>query len=1535
MLNSIRRGDDETIIESVRFALLSPKTILEESVAHIYRHSTRGDLTGSLDDPRLGFNKGIVGQKTKLSEKADHGNWGHCNLAKPVYHPVFFKNVIEVLRVVCPECSSIRGGTNRDLERIVSGVIPKDKARAIFMNRKKEKKCVLCHSLLPNILNDNANQVLGVAFLYTDEKEKEPVSISAEKIHGILSRITDRDCVLLGYDPKYSRPEWMIITIMPICPPSVRPSIRTDDGKLQDDDITISLHNIIKFNSIVKEELLKTERKDLDTYVKALQLQVAALIENRTNAYTSVCNRSHRPLVTIKDRHSGKKGRLRGNIMGKRCDKTARTVITADPFISSREKGVPYEICMAITFPAIVNRYNRNFLRQLVINGSNKYPGANEVKLPGSVHTKNLSYLSEQERKDLNLPYGSIVYRHLQKGDICMSNRQPSLRKVSMMAHIIKPLPGMTFRYNVNITEPYGADFDGDEMNLILPMYNITVIESRDLSMTSTQFVSQQSNGPVVGGVQDTVLAICRASSENICGYSPNEKRYINYRDFMHLVGWITRGTGVNPTPTKFGWSYTDVVEMILPKISVSRKTTINGNEVTLRIKNGRIERYEIQPAMIGKTGLLKKSKGSLLHLVWKDFGHSVAADMLDDFSCIGSQIFLIEPFSVSMHDFRLHKKYLDEIKTIKNEFMRTANNLVNSLHNGLYTDDIRTSFDLGNRGLITSNYEQFEQDMIYTLTKGRDKCQAVASKHIMEYDDTGKLYDNRFMSMVDSGSKGKPTNMVQIVSCLGNQDMDGARVRDFYYRRPISLVCKDSLSPIDRGMVFSSYIEGINPIEYIFHGMAGRNGVISTSIKTAETGYLQRKLVKRLENLYVCYDGTVRDSGGLIVQTVYGGDGYDGAYIEKQKIEHICYTLEGLILNYTFTNSDIDTLKSYALKTTVVIDIEAEKNAVNEEVEQLVLDWEYIRENYRFDLPEYIPSIVNFDRMIITVRDRMGARGHIPYIENSEVLLPTHIVLSVKSLCRDLRLPTTSRINDICMRKFLCILRSKINCRDMIFKYGYNTHSFNELILSIKNGFYDGLVAPGEAVGLLAAQCIGEPSTQMTLDTFHNTGGKTTVSSGVPRFKEILSVTSMKTPSMSIYLNNLRVPSSIMAIIKDTIAKYDLQNLNDLKPTVSDVDKFLTCFAKKNIDDTIVLKKKFVNMYMHDTKEPYSCITGTMDMFENLTFGDIVTNTDVYYIAKEEDLINDPNLRKYIVVTSLRKDVIRFPTWMLIFTISHDRQYDISYINEEQGMTFRYISGSDVSYIRGTIDPKISSLDMIQNIESAIIKRKIKGVQGITRTTVRAESNDIRTTSGLVITKGSDEYSKASQIVMSDQTFIVYTVGTNLMEILAYDKVNPYRTITNSIVETCEVLGIEAARSCIIREMQTVLFEHSIDIRHIELLADAMTCRGFIQKIDRYGAKRGESGPIGLSSFEETTTVICNAAVHSSLDDLSSVSSNVMMGNFIKGIGTGSFDVLLDESIILKPNVEETTKSLEVKVITDKNWCTMNNLLNIFDFKL
>jgi DNA-directed RNA polymerase II subunit RPB1 len=253
----------------------------------------------------------------------------------------------------------------------------------------------------------------------------------------------------------------MICQVLSVPPPAVRPSVKHDAQQRSEDDLSHILVDIIKTNKTLQEKIQNNAPANIiDDWTMVLQYHISTQIDNKVPGAAPAAQRSGRPLKSIKDRLNGKGGRMRGNLMAKRVDFSARSVITPDANIDLDELGVPEEIAMNLTFPELVTPYNRDRLMSYLRNGPTRYPGAKSVESKSDKRNINLKYVNPEM---IDLKQGDVVHRHLIDGDVVLFNRQPSLHKASMMCHRVRVLPYSTFRLNVSATKPYNADFDGDK----------------------------------------------------------------------------------------------------------------------------------------------------------------------------------------------------------------------------------------------------------------------------------------------------------------------------------------------------------------------------------------------------------------------------------------------------------------------------------------------------------------------------------------------------------------------------------------------------------------------------------------------------------------------------------------------------------------------------------------------------------------------------------------------------------------------------------------------------------------------------------------------------------------------------------------------------------------------------------------------------------------------------------------------------------------------------------------------------------------
>ena len=492
---------------------------------------------GGVNDPRMGSIDRFGKCKTcncsySGSSKMDDcpGHFGHIELYHPVYHIGFIDDVLKILRCICYHCSKLLINMND----------PKVKRALLFKGQsrlyKLEECCRTCRSCGQADINElnknfqvldaigmrtNDNKVASsgcggqlptynrsgtkIMVTFPDDMEDIPGGmkrqrLSARKAFEILKSISDADAELLGMDPRWARPEWLLVSVLPVPPPHVRPSVE-QDGRRAEDDLTFQLVNIVKSNLKLQDCVDKGEPAHIvDAVEDLLQTRVTTFFDNERADVAIEKHRSGRPLKTLRQRLKGKEGRIRGNLMGKRVDFTARTVITADPNLSIDQVGVPRSVALELTVPVVVTAFNIGEMRKLVENGPEVWPGAKYV-INGDGTRFDLRYA-----RNILLEPGWVVERHLKDDDNVLFNRQPSLHKMSIMGHKAKVLDWSTFRLNLSCTTPYNADFDGDEMNLHVPQSITARADADQLMMTPRNIITPQNNRNVMGIVQDALL---------------------------------------------------------------------------------------------------------------------------------------------------------------------------------------------------------------------------------------------------------------------------------------------------------------------------------------------------------------------------------------------------------------------------------------------------------------------------------------------------------------------------------------------------------------------------------------------------------------------------------------------------------------------------------------------------------------------------------------------------------------------------------------------------------------------------------------------------------------------------------------------------------------------------------------------------------------------------------------------------------------------------------------------------------------------
>ena len=472
----------------IQFSLFSHQDIKRGSVADILTPDTyEGNIpkNNGLFDHNMGsIDAALICPIDEKKAELCPGYFGKIDLALPVFNYHFMPYIEKILKCTCFHCSKLLiDKTDPAILKELENKKGHNRFRYIVELCSKNKKCIYnngCMALQPTKYSrqKESNNFIKLYAEFAQGTFKDSTKASNQQqftplvCYKIFKKIKDEDVDFIGLSSKYSRPEWMIITSLAVPPPAVRPSIRQSDNQRSEDDLTFGLAMIIKSNKLLKNFMdnSSANMKNIENYHGLLQYHVSTYMDNEIPGLDPAGHRStFRPLKAITQRLKGKEGRLRINIMGKRVDYSARTVISVDPNIDIDEFGVPVKIAMNLTFPEVVNKFNIDQLKKIVLNGPKTYPGAKTVSKGDLGNQRNISLKHVDVQKVANeLEIGDIVHRHLLDGDPCLFNRQPTLHKMSMMTHKIKVLPFSTFRLNVTVCKPYNADFDKRNVSLHL-----------------------------------------------------------------------------------------------------------------------------------------------------------------------------------------------------------------------------------------------------------------------------------------------------------------------------------------------------------------------------------------------------------------------------------------------------------------------------------------------------------------------------------------------------------------------------------------------------------------------------------------------------------------------------------------------------------------------------------------------------------------------------------------------------------------------------------------------------------------------------------------------------------------------------------------------------------------------------------------------------------------------------------------------------------------------------------------------------------
>ena len=1421
-------------IREIRFSIASPEMIramgtTQITIPELYENNC--PKFSGLFDLRMGTQDNLFLCKTcKNNMKDCSGHFGYIDLARKVYFIHFLPTVKKILQCVCYKCSSLLiDKTNLNIIKKLKKKSPNIRMKILYKlcASQSKKTCTNYHGcgrIQPRYIKEGTNLFVIHKVTNSDGKSfDKKIQLKADDCYDILRKISDEDCELLGCSPTFSRPEWLICSVLPVPPPCVRPSVKHDANLRSEDDLTYKLLDIIKANNSLMVKVKSNDQNHINDYIDYLQYNITTLIDNEVKGIPPAQQRTGRLLKSIRQRLKGKEGRIRGNIMGKRVNFSARSVISPDPNINIDELGVPLKIAMNMTFPEVVNVYNIHSLTTLVNNGPEKHPGAKYI-IKKNKDRLDLRYIN---KSNIVLECGDIVERHMVDGDIVLFNRQPSLHKMSMMGHRVRVMPYSTFRLNVSVTTPYNADFDGDEMNLYLAQSVVASTEIEELVCVPNQIISPQSNKPVIGCIMDTVVG-----ANNITRKSTK----LNFKEIMSILPHISTFDGNLPQfkiesfdnkhiPDNVYLEGREIFSLLLPS-EVNYFKSMD-DEDNIEVINGNLITGKCSKAVTGT------SAGSLVHIIQNDLGRDSTKRFLTEIQGVTGTWLMKNGFSVGIGDFLPDSTTKDYINNTISKAKANVKNIISA------TISSRLKLETG-----MSIREEFEARILNILNTARDDAGGLATKKLGD--------DNAIKNMVTSGSKGNFINISQIMASVGQQNVSSGaksgRIPCGYRDRTLPHFQKFDDGPESKGFVENSFLSGLTPYEFFFHAMSGREGLIDTAVKTSETGYIQRRLMKAMEDLKVHYDMTVRNERDQIIQFIYGDDGFDATRIEKQKIEILNYN------NKIFSNKY--KWKKKELKQNM--DKKSFKRMKTNDNFQEIIDKEFNRiENYRNYLrkikhEDISYSPVHIYRIIKQAKNKFN-------INNKSIsdINPIDIITKVEEICSKLRALISDEriikeINHKSMKNFKMLLRTKLSSKMVIIEHKLNLLSFDWIISKIYDQFDKSLVQPGEMVGSITAQSIGEPATQMTLNTFHLSGvaSKSKITRGVPRLRELINVSkNPKTPSLTVYLDKS------ISKNKDEAKKI----INDLQYTNL---RYFVVETSIHYDPEIYKKSTNITKDKEFVEEYYDIFDDDVS-FQNLSPWVLRVEFDHQYM--------------------LDKQFTMFQIYEHILTKYDSKKIQVIFTDDCAKTLVIHIR-----FMYQNICKEITDLDQkkLRDFEQIVINDSaVKGLKNIDKAFMREIKTPAYKTNG-------DKY--------NEKEWIIETNGTNLATCLCNPSIDSTRTISNDIHEIKEIFGIEASRTILFEEIKNVIGDSGIYIndRHLNILVDVMTNKGYIMSIDRHGINRSETGPLARSSFEETTDQLVKAGVYSQVDNMISVTANIMTGQKAK-FGTHMSSMIQDMKLI------------------------------------
>jgi len=1237
------------------------------------------------------------------------------------------------------------------------------------------------------------------------------------------------------------------------------------------------------------------------------------------------------PLPGVKQTLERKEGLFRKNMMGKRVNYAARSVISPDPNLETNEIGVPPVFAVKLTYPEPVTAHNFEELRKAVINGPDVWPGATLVQNESGQQISLANMTIDQRTAIANqlmtpstgrgsgiAGVNKKVFRHIRNRDVVLMNRQPTLHKASMMGHHVRVLPKeKTLRLHYANTGAYNADFDGDEMNMHFPQNEAARAEAMFIANTNNQYLTPTSGKPLRGLIQDHVSAGIWLTSKDAF-YTREQYQQLIYgsvtpenHKFSSDRVLLVSPAILKPQPL---WTGKQVIDTVLLNVCPLDRPGLNLKSSN-KVKNEYWGAHSEENTVLIKDGhlligILDKSQygaadHGLVHAVFEVYGADTAGLLLSVLGRLFTKFNMHHALTCGMDDLRLTEegdKWRRDILSSAQDVGREAALEVTNMPAGEETNNKEFK-----RRLEEILRDDDKLAILDAVTQ--NKAGSVTTKVVSTCIPAGtakKFPRNSMQAMALSGAKGSNVNVSQIMCGLGQQALEGRRV-------PVMVSGKTlpSFKPFDThvragGYISGRFYSGIKPQEYYFHCMAGREGLIDTAVKTSRSGYLQRCLMKQLEGVHVEYDNTVRDSDGTLVQFMYGGDAIDT-------------TKESYLQEFDFCAGNLQALQ-----------------------DKLMPSQSEVGELDDYEAPAYVKK----------------ANKHLSKHAESTKYDP---VVSVYNPARYI-----GSVSDVFQQK----LEEQAN---KLYPNKEDKKLRKRFISLMQLKYQQSTVAPGEQVGVVASQSIGEPSTQMTLNTFHFAGhGAANVTLGIPRMREIIMTASanIKTPQMA-----LPIPDQVSDDMADVFCKavtrivlsqlidnivvqertgfngadryvraYTVRiNLFTRKEYESEYDvsqgevesvlsnKFLTMLEdavtkevrrQKRIDQSVVVQSGTPAQGVPQQRRKQTSTSGEGDAEsgENVEkFGDDSGSEESDSSDDDEDV--DAKKESQAAASYDGEDPSAYDNDAESLGPSGNGEKDSDSDSESERSSDAQSETSDSEYddVEENEDKAAGSASKLGKAATTTQEtERQKSVIGLHRTVSRFNFDDangewcefeleypanskkllmvnlIEDLCRKVVVRETKNIERCLRPSQHKSGRVMVTEGVNFEAMWQEDDFVDVNGITsNDVAAVLHTYGVEAARQTIVNEIDNVFKTYAISVnaRHLDLIADMMTREGTFLPFSRQGLDSGTS-PFLKMSFESTCQFLTKALMNGDTEALESPSARIVMGKPISG-GTGAFDVL------------------------------------------